>query len=97
MRYDVYVDLTRQLTDEEKSAVGNALDAIVPGSGYVGRKKPRTTTTKCIFSIEALTDTDARTQAAQYADRIFREAGLDAEKYAIELHEAKSYRRVGTA
>ena len=36
MRFDVYADLSRPLTESERSAVAEAMDASVPGGGCVG-------------------------------------------------------------
>ncbi len=83
MEYTVYADLPRQLSEQERTGLAEALDSIVPGSGCVG---PRATQEEVYFAVDAPTKEDARQQAEQYMNRILQEAGLEME-FALEIQQ----------
>jgi hypothetical protein len=82
MQYAVFADLSCDLTAQERSAVSEALDSMVPNSGCVGRQKGPND--EVYFSIEAHTEQDARERAARYMNIVLRSAGLNAE-YTLTL------------
>ena len=82
MRYHVYADLSRCLTDEERSAVAEALDQNVPGSGCVGPQNREED--EVYFSVEAPSDDEASALAAHYMNDVIKHAGL-AVQYMLAL------------
>lgn len=75
MQYAVYADMSRGLTEHERSALFEALDAIVPGSGCVGiQQGPED---EVYFSLEAPSEAAASTQAGHYMNLILQKAGID--------------------
>ena len=83
MRFNVFADLSRPLTQEERSSLFASLDAIVPDSGCVGPHNGRPND-EVFFCVEAATENEARAQAASYMTATLQEAELDA-SYIIEL------------
>jgi len=83
-QYGVYADISRQLTDLERSAVSDALDANVPGSGCVGRHKCPDDNDEVYFSIEAISEENAAELATQYMLCVVQQAGLRA-TYTLTL------------
>jgi hypothetical protein len=75
MEYAVYADLSRPLTVEERSSLFEALDSIVPNSGFVGRD--RAPNDEVYFCIEADNEDEAIAQAAQYMSKMLEKAALD--------------------
>jgi hypothetical protein len=75
VRYAVYADLSRELTTVERSAVIVALEANVPDSGCVGLQKGPNE--EVYFCVEALSETEAGTQAAGYLTVVLEYAGLN--------------------
>lgn len=73
--YGIYVDLSRLLSNQERSEVFDAVDAVVPGSGCVGVQ--RGTTDEIYFCIDAASETEAKAITDQYMRRITDRAGLD--------------------
>ena len=87
MRYAVWADLPRELTEEERSTVFEALDRSVPGSGCVGRDKGATDAV--YFCVEAVSEDEARTQAANCMNMLLRRAKVDI-SYTLYLQVAST-------
>ncbi|HET8669474.1 MAG TPA: hypothetical protein VFM05_02270 [Candidatus Saccharimonadales bacterium] len=81
-RYDVYADLSRQLTNEERRAIFEALETIVPGSGCVGPQKRAED--EVYFMVEAPSDDEASALAAHYMNTVLKHAGVEAQ-YTLAL------------
>ncbi len=75
--YAIYVDLSRLLSDQERSEVFEALDVIVPGSGCVGVQHGPTD--ELYFCVDAVSETEAKAVTDRYMRRIIDRAGLDVE------------------
>ena len=71
----MYIDLSRLLSDQERSKAFSALDVIVPGSGCVGVE--RGPTDEVYFCVDANSETEAKALSDQYMHRIIKRAGLD--------------------
>jgi hypothetical protein len=84
MRYAIYADLSRRLTEQERSALAEALDVSVPDSGCVGLQKGPND--EVYFSLEALSEAAARAQAEHYMNTMLQKVALSVE-YALTLHE----------
>ena len=84
MRYAIYADLSRRLTEQERSAFADALDASVPDSGCVGLQKGPTD--EVYFSVEALSEAAARAQAEHYMSIMLQKVALNVE-YALTSHD----------
>jgi hypothetical protein len=82
MRYQVYADLSRRLTEEERSAVFEALEINVPDSGCVGPQNREED--EVYFSVEAPSDDKASALAAHYMNIVISHAGLDVQ-YMLAL------------
>jgi hypothetical protein len=82
MQYSVFADLSRRLTEHERSALFEALDANVPGSGCVGLQHGPSD--EVYFALEGPDEAAAIAQAAHYMDLILQIAALDVE-YALTL------------
>ena len=82
MLYAIYVDMARQLTAQERSAVADALEAHVPSGGCVGLQKGPND--EVYFDVEASSDEEAEALAARYISLVLQTAGLD-EEYTITL------------
>lgn len=82
IRYAVYADLTRRLTEEERSAIFAAIDSIVPDSGCVGLHKAPND--EVYFSLDATSEAAARDQAGTYINLVIQKAALDV-GYKLEL------------
>jgi hypothetical protein len=82
MQYAVYADLSRRLTEHERSTLFEALDANVPGSGCVGLQKGHTD--EVYFVLEALSEAGAREQAALCMNLILQNAPIHVE-YELTL------------
>lgn len=83
MQFSVYADLSRQLTLEERTAVGEALDAIVPDGGCVGPQRRQDF--EVYFVVEAANSEEAREQATRYMDSLLRRSEVELD-YEISLH-----------
>jgi hypothetical protein len=83
MRYNVYVDLSRCLTNQERSAVFEALETNVPDSGCVGPHKGEQQE-EVFFRVEAPSDEEAGALAARYAAIVLKHSGLDTQ-YSVSL------------
>jgi hypothetical protein len=81
-QYAVYADLSRPLTGEERSAVFEAVEASVPGSGCVGRQSGPND--EVYFCVEAPGEDDARAQADAYMSTVLERARLGVE-YMLSL------------
>jgi hypothetical protein len=81
-RYDVYADLSRRLTDQERLAIFEALERSVPDSGCVGPQKG--SEDEVYFVIEAPSDVEASALAAHYMNSVLKHAGVETE-YTITL------------
>lgn len=84
MQYAVYADLSRRLTEQERSALFEALDASVPGSGCVGLQKGLID--EVYFSLEAPSETTAGVQAERYMRAMLQKTELDVE-YTLTLQK----------
>jgi hypothetical protein len=82
MLYAVYADLPRRLTSAERSAVADALDENVPGSGCVGLQKGPND--EVCFRVEATSDEEAGAQAARYISVVLCRARL-ADAYTLYI------------
>lgn len=82
MQFAVYVDLTRELTIEERSAIGEALDATVSEGGCVGLQNGPND--EVYFAVEAATEKEAAEQAKRYMDILLQAAAIDVE-YELTL------------
>jgi hypothetical protein len=85
MRYAVFADLSRRLTDTERLSLADALDSSVPDGGCVGPQ--RDLGDEVYFCVEAISEEEARSQAARYMDIVLSETGLDAE-YTLTLQRS---------
>lgn len=61
VRWSIYVDLSRSLTDAERTAVGIMLDEVVPQGGSVGRLSG--TVDGAYFALEAPSASEAAAAA----------------------------------
>ncbi|WP_425618263.1 hypothetical protein NA78x_001966 [Anatilimnocola sp. NA78] len=86
MRYAVFADVSRRLTGQEQSAVCEALEVNVPGSGCVGRDK--LVNDEVYFCVEASCEEDARARARDYMNTVLKHAGLDVQ-YTLSLQPAR--------
>ncbi len=84
MEYAVYADLSRPLTEQERSTIFAALDAIVPDSGCVGLQKGPND--EVYFTVDALSLEEAKAQATQYMNQILNKVELDI-GYTLELQK----------
>ena len=82
MRYEVYADLSRRLTDEERLAVAEALETNVPDSGCVGPQNRDED--EVYFSVEASSDDEASALAAHYMNTVISHARVDVQ-YMLAL------------
>jgi hypothetical protein len=82
MHYSVFVDLSRQLSIEERSSIFEALEANVPGSGCVGVDKGPPD--EVFFGVEADSEKEASDKAKHYMSIVAQKTGLDA-KYTVTL------------
>ncbi|MBN8422809.1 MAG: hypothetical protein J0L73_28130 [Verrucomicrobia bacterium] len=82
MQFAVYADLSRRLAEHERSTLFEALDADVPGSGCVGLQKGPND--EVYFVLEALSEEQARAQAAHCMNLILQKALVEVE-YALTL------------
>ena len=82
MRYAVYADLSRRLTDKERLAVANALETNVPDGGCVGPQNREED--EVYFSVEAPSDDEASALAAHYMNTVISHAGVEV-KYMLAL------------
>ena len=82
MQYAVYADLSRRLTEQERSSLFEALDANVLGSGCVGLQKGPND--EVYFALEALNEAAASAQAVHGMKLILQKAAFDVE-YALTL------------
>lgn len=82
MRYGVYADLSRRLTEQERSVLFEALEASVPDSGCVGLQNGPSD--EVYFSLEALSEAAASEQAQRYLSMMFQRVALSVE-YALTL------------
>jgi hypothetical protein len=74
MRWAIFADLSRELSDVERGAVFAAVDEIVPGSGCVGPN--RCGDEEVYFAVEAADAEAARVAAAALMDRVIAAAGV---------------------
>jgi hypothetical protein len=82
MLWSVYADLSRALTNEEREAVGTALEVLVPGSGCVGAQTG--TIEEVYFRLEAPLAEEAKAEAARRVKMILHTAGVRVE-YQIDV------------
>ena len=79
MRWSIFADLSRVLTDEERGDLFAALEGIVPDSGCIGPN--RRGDEEVYFVVEAATAEAATAEAARLAasgfmDRVIEAAGV---------------------
>ena len=84
MRYAIYADLSRRLTEQERSALAEALEASVPDCGCVGLQKGPND--EVYFSVEALSEATARAQTEHYMTVMLQKVALSLE-YALTLND----------
>ncbi|MFP2904785.1 hypothetical protein ACLESD_06960 [Pyxidicoccus sp. 3LFB2] len=77
MQWAIYADLSRGLSMEERLAIAEALDKLVPDSGCVGPN--RAGVEEVYFCVEASTEAEARAEAHRYVDAVLRDADVKAE------------------
>lgn len=77
MPWNVFVDLTRRLSDVERRAVFDAVDAVVPDSGCVGPN--RAGMDEVFFVVVADDEAAARARAAVLIARVFARAAITAD------------------
>jgi hypothetical protein len=92
MQYDAFADLSRPLTEQERDAVAEALDANVPGGGCVGLQNGPND--EIYFCVEASSEQDARTNAQSYVNSVLQTAGLDV-GYELELQPRRRDKELG--
>lgn len=74
MRWSIFADLSRVLTDEERGDLFAALEGIVPDSGCIGPN--RRGDEEVYFVVEAATAEAARLAASGFMDRVIEAAGV---------------------
>lgn len=84
IRYEVYAEISRRLTELERSTIFAALDATVPNSGCVGHEKP-SAPDEVYFVVEAPSEATARAQADAYMRTVLQAAGSDV-SFTLSLH-----------
>lgn len=84
MKFTVYADLARELTQAERSAVAVALDECVPDSGCVGKQKGGHD--EVCFAVEAESDEEGQTMARRYMESVLQVASLKTE-YSLHLQK----------
>jgi hypothetical protein len=89
MQFAIYADLLRLLSSEERSAIFEALEANVPGSGCVGLLANSSQTDEMYFVVEALSEVGAMAKATHYASIVLSEAGFN-EKHKIFVNKIHS-------
>jgi hypothetical protein len=94
MKYAIYADFSRPLMTAERSAVSEALDANVPGSGCVGCQTGPND--EVYFSIEAPSDEEAIARAAHHMSIVVHVVGLDAD-YTLTVQATDGIRRTSAA
>ena len=92
-RYAVYADLSRQLTNQERLAIFEALETRVPDSGCVGPQKRAED--EVYFVVEAPSDDEASALAAHYMSTVLKHAGVKAQ-YTLTLQTLDGGFRVWT-
>ena len=80
MRWSVYADLSRGLTDAERSAVFSALEELVVESGCVGPQKG--IVEEVFFQVDAASLPEAAAEAARVMDAVLAKAAVQT-KYAL--------------
>lgn len=81
MQFAVYADLSRQLSQDERSAVCEALNSTVPDGGCVGLQKGQND--EVFFYVYAAAEEEAREQATRYMGILLRRSEV---KVEYELH-----------
>ena len=82
MRFNVYADLSRELSTVERCSVADALDKYIPDGGCVGRQGGPND--EVYVTVEAKSDEDARIRDSDYMRTVIKECGLGIE-FTIEL------------
>lgn len=83
MRYEIYSELLRQLSELERYTVFEAVDALIPDSGCVGRMgMPNDEVYFCVF---AESEDDARSQAITWMTAVLRQSKLEL-GFGIQIH-----------
>lgn len=85
LRYEVYAEISRRLTEAERGTLFAALDATVPGSGFVGHEKP-SAPDEVYFVVEAPSEEAANAQADAYMKVVLQVAKSDVH-YRLTLHK----------
>jgi hypothetical protein len=85
MKWSIYVDLARLLTEVERSAVSAALEELVPDGGCVGIQKGPND--EVYFGIDVPSVIEARSEASRQVEAILKRAGLAIE-FGIEVQPA---------
>lgn len=82
----VYVDLARPLTPEERCAVSEALQELVPDGGCVGRQNGPND--EVYFGVNAETAEDAQLLATTYVDSILERTRLARLGYEVHVEHS---------
>lgn len=89
MRWCIFADLSRVLSDEERGDVFAAVEEIVPDSGCIGPN--RAGDEEVYFVVEAVDAEAARLAAAALMDRVIAASGVEV-TYAITVQAASPAR-----
>lgn len=82
MVFNVYADLSRSLSSQERHLLADALDSIVPGSGCVGGQGGPCD--EVYFTVGAANIEEANVRASAYLNLLCKKIGSGIE-YTIEL------------
>lgn len=85
IQFAVFAEISRRLTEAERRAIFEALDAHVPSSGHVGHHKS-SARDEVYFAVEASSEDIAKVQAEAYMKLILQVAKSDVQ-YAILLQK----------
>lgn len=77
MLYLIYADLSRLLTNIERTELLVVLDALIDNSGCIGPQ--RFPSDEIYFTLEASTETEARTSASILLNSMLSKANIEAE------------------
>lgn len=91
--YAVFAEISRRLTEAERRAIFEALDAHVPDSGCVGHEK-ESAPDEVYFVVAASSEEIARAQADAYMKLILQVAKSDVQ-YTISLQKTSLPQRNG--
>ena len=87
MIFNVYADLSRRLSMQERIIVSDALDSIVPGSGCLGSQG--SPCDEVYFRVEAASLQEAREQALDFLNTMLEKLGSEIQ-FTLELTPSTS-------